>query len=58
LKLRLAILGAAAALALGAGSALAMQESAGSGDPDAHGDLVASAARHCPHAASVTHGNA
>jgi hypothetical protein len=55
-KLRLAILGAAAALALGTASALAMSESAGSGDRDAHGDAVASAARNCPHGASGVHG--
>jgi hypothetical protein len=54
LKLRLAILGAAAALALGTAGALAMSESAGGGD--AHGDAVASAARNCPHGASGVHG--
>ena len=48
-KLRFAILGAAAALALGAAGALAMESATGS-DPDAHGDLVSSAARFvCPH---------
>ena len=55
-RLRLAILGAAAALALGTASALAMQESTGTGDPDAHGDAVASAARNCPHGANGVHG--
>jgi len=33
-----------------------MSESAGSGDPDAHGDAVASAARNCPHGAGGVHG--
>ena len=52
-KLRLAILGAAATLALGAASALAMTEGVGGGaDPDSHGDAVASAARNCPQHAS------
>ena len=51
-KLRLAILGATAALALGAAGALAMTEGVGGGDPDSHGDAVASAARNCPHHAS------
>ncbi len=37
-------------------SALAMQESTGTGDPDAHGDAVASAARNCPHGANGVHG--
>ena len=55
-RLRFAILGAAAALALGAASALAMQGGAGAGDPDAHGDAVASAARTCPHGANGVHG--
>lgn len=54
-KLRLAILGATAALALGSAGALAM-EAAGSNDSDAHGDAVASAARNCPHGASGVHG--
>jgi hypothetical protein len=54
-KLRLAILGAAAALSLGTAGVLAMTASVGS-DPDAHGDAVASAARHCPHGASGVHG--
>jgi hypothetical protein len=54
-KLRLAILGAAAALALGTAGALAM-EAAGTNDADSHGDAVASAARHCPHGASGVHG--
>lgn len=52
-KLRLAILGAAATLALGTASALAMSEGVGGGtDPDSHGDAVASAARNCPQHAS------
>ena len=55
-RLRFAILGAAAALALGTASALAMQEATGPGDPDAHGDAVASAARTCPHGANGVHG--
>lgn len=50
-KLRLAILGAAAALALGTAGALAMTET-GSTSSDSHGDAVASAARSCPHHAS------
>ena len=54
-KLRLAILGAAAALALGTAGALAM-EAAGTNDADSHGDAVASAARHCPHGAGGVHG--
>ena len=54
-RLRLAILGAAAALALGTAGALAM-EAAGPTDPDSHGDAVASAARHCPHGAGGVHG--
>jgi hypothetical protein len=55
IKLRLAILGAAAALALGTASVFAMTEGI-TGDPDAHGDAVASAARSCPHGASGVHG--
>lgn len=55
-KLRIAILGAAAALALGTAGALAMSDSVGGGDPDAHGDAVASAARNCPHGAGGVHG--
>lgn len=52
-KLRLAILGAAATLALGTATALAMSEGVGGGtDPDSHGDAVASAARNCPQHAS------
>jgi hypothetical protein len=54
IKLRLAILGATAALALGTASVFAMTEAVG--DPDAHGDAVASAARNCPHGASGVHG--
>ena len=51
MKLRFAILGAAAALALGTGSAVAM------GDRDTHGDAVASAARTtCPHGPDAAHG--
>ena len=56
-KLRFAILGAAAALALGMGSAVAMQEAAGTANSDSHGDAVASAARTtCPHGANGVHG--
>ena len=54
-KLRLAILGAAAALALGTAGALAM-EAGNTNDADSHGDAVASAARNCPHGASGVHG--
>jgi hypothetical protein len=54
-KLRLAILGAAAALALGTAGALAMQE-VGSNDADSHGDAVASAARNCAHGPHGVHG--
>lgn len=55
IRLRLAILGAAAVLALGLSSALAMTEALGP-DSDSHGDAVASAARNCPHGASGVHG--
>ena len=55
-RLRLAILGAAAVLALGVSSALAMTETASGLDSDSHGDAVASAARNCPHGASGVHG--
>lgn len=56
-RLRFAILGAAAALALGTASAVAMQQSVGGGtDPDQHGDNVASAARNCPHGPDGVHG--
>jgi hypothetical protein len=57
-RLRFAILGAAAALALGTATAVAMQSSAGgSTDPDQHGDNVASAARTtCPHGPGGVHG--
>jgi hypothetical protein len=55
IRLRLAILGAAAALALGSASVFAMTEGV-TGDPDAHGDAVASAARNCPTGASGVHG--
>jgi hypothetical protein len=54
-KLRLAILGAAAALALGTAGAMAMQ-GVGSNDADSHGDAVASAARSCPHGPNGVHG--
>lgn len=56
LKLRFAILGAAAALTLGTATALAMTESATFGGGDSHGDAVASAARNCPHGAGGVHG--
>ena len=55
-RLRLAILGAAAMLALGTASAFAMTEAATNGDSDSHGDAVASAARNCPHGAGGVHG--
>jgi hypothetical protein len=54
-RLRLAILGAAAALALGTAGALAMQD-AGSNSGDSHGDAVASAARNCAHGPGGVHG--
>ncbi|HET7338608.1 MAG TPA: hypothetical protein VFK22_03600 [Candidatus Dormibacteraeota bacterium] len=54
-KLRLAILGAAATLALGTAGALAM-EAAGTNNSDSHGDAVASAARNCPTGAGGVHG--
>jgi hypothetical protein len=54
-RLRLAILGAAAALALGTAGAMAMQD-AGSNNGDSHGDAVASAARNCAHGANGVHG--
>jgi len=56
LKLRLAILGATAALALGTATALAMTGAIPFGDGDSHGDAVASAARSCPHGAGGVHG--
>ena len=56
-RLRFAILGAVAALALGTGTAVAMQHSAGGEtNSDSHGDAVASAARTCPHGAEGVHG--
>src|SRR5579864_3300630 len=56
-RLRFAILGAVAALALGTGTAVAMQQSNGGGtNSDSHGDAVASAARMCPHGAGGVHG--
>ena len=56
-RLRFAILGAAAALALGTAGAVAMEQSVGGGtDPDQHGDAVASAARNCPHGPNGVHG--
>lgn len=58
-RLRFAILGAVAALALGTATAVAMQQSSGGGtDPDQHGDNVASAARTtCPHGPGGVHGH-
>lgn len=53
-KLRVAILGAVAALALGTAGALAMEAAGTSGD--SHGDAVASAARNCPHGPNGVHG--
>src|SRR5438094_10098036 len=56
-RLRIAILGAAAALTLGTASAFAMQEGASGTDNDAHGDAVSSAARTtCPHGPNGVHG--
>jgi hypothetical protein len=52
--LRLAILGAAAALALGTAGAMAMQEVGNNND--SHGDAVASAARNCAHGPGGVHG--
>ena len=54
-KLRLAILGAAAALALGTAGAMAMQGT-GSNSADSHGDTVAAAAHSCAHGPSGVHG--
>ena len=54
-KVRLAILGAAAALALGTAGAMAMQD-VGSNNADSHGDAVASAARNCAHGPGGVHG--
>src|SRR5690348_14551281 len=54
-RLRLTILGAAAALALGTAGAMAMQD-VGSNDADSHGDAVASAARNCAHGPGGVHG--
>lgn len=56
LKLRFAILGAVAALALGTASALAMTGAVTLGGDDNHGAAVASAARNCPHGAGGVHG--
>ena len=53
-KLRLAILGAAAALALGTAGAMAMQGV--DSNNDSHGDAVASAARNCAHGPGGVHG--
>jgi len=57
IRLRLAILGAAAVVDLGLSSALAMTETSVGTDSDSHGDAVASAARNCPHGASGVHGH-
>ena len=56
-KLRFAILGAAAALALGTAGAVAMQDTASGGDPDAHGKAVSAAAHSCAHGADGVHGD-
>ena len=56
-KLRFAILGAAAALALGTAGAVAMQDTASSSDPDSHGDAVSAAAHSCAHGANGVHGD-
>ena len=53
-KLRLAILGAAGALALGTAGAMAMQGV--DSNNDSHGDAVASAARNCAHGPGGVHG--
>ncbi|HEV2475745.1 MAG TPA: hypothetical protein VGX22_04330 [Candidatus Dormibacteraeota bacterium] len=53
-RLRLAILGAAAALALGTAGAMAMQGV--DSNNDSHGDAVASAARNCAHGPHGVHG--
>lgn len=55
-KLRLAILGAAAALALGTGSALAMHQEGSTGG-DSHGDAVAAAAHSCATGTADEHGD-
>jgi len=47
IKVRIAVFGGIAALALGTATAFAMTETGVSGD--SHGALVASAARNCPH---------
>ena len=54
-KIRIAVLGAAAALALGAGSALAMQ-GASNTERDSHGDAVSAAAESCAHGPNGVHG--
>lgn len=54
LRLRIAVFGGVAALALSAATALAMTENGVGGD--SHGTLVASAARTCPHTASDVRG--
>jgi hypothetical protein len=54
-RLRLAVLGAAAALALGSGGVMAMQN-AGLNDADSHGDPVATAAHSCAQGAGGVHG--
>jgi hypothetical protein len=48
-KIRVLVPAAIAALVLGTASAFAMTESASGGDANAHGMLVSSAARTCPH---------
>ena len=49
IKIRVLIPAAIAALMLGTASAFAMTENGSAGDSNAHGKLVSSAARTCPH---------
>ena len=56
-KLRLAILGVAAALALGTAGALAVQGSESGTDPDSHGVAVSAAAHSCAHGPNGVHGD-
>ncbi|HKC18627.1 MAG TPA: hypothetical protein VKE27_03255 [Candidatus Dormibacteraeota bacterium] len=55
-KLRLAILGAAAALALGTAGAVAAMQDTGRTDAGSHGSVVSAAAHNCPHGANGVHG--
>jgi hypothetical protein len=56
-RLRLAILGATAALALGTATGLAMTATTVSGDRDNHGSVVSAAAHTCPQGADGAHGD-